>query len=291
METLKPTYKYLENSIGSSNALEIASRYFDDQSIIENAKNYLSKNQSEQDILLDKLSKQLDQTEIIKQDLLNKQEIISKQEEELSNKLINFDREKEELKKKYLNELNDYVEHIKYKARNKLKEIKQNDNKVIKQLDELIEETPIKEEKVAFKVGDNVRINDNEQIGIISEINGDKASITIRGITVKAKLNDLKLMPKIKKQETKVVTKHYARVSNELNVVGARVEDGLVEVLDYLDRANAANMSQVKIIHGIGTGALRNAIREKLSKLSFVKSYGDGDFYDGGSAVTMVVFK
>ncbi|MBP5279863.1 MAG: hypothetical protein J6Z03_05205, partial [Erysipelotrichaceae bacterium] len=55
MDTLTPTYKYLEDAVGSSNALEIASRYIDDQSLIENARNYLVKNKSEQEELLDKL--------------------------------------------------------------------------------------------------------------------------------------------------------------------------------------------------------------------------------------------
>ena len=98
-------------------------------------------------------------------------------------------------------------------------------------------------------------------------------------------------MPKTIKNDTKVISKQYKRVKNELNIVGERVEDGLVLMEEYLDKANAAHMSQVKIIHGIGTGALRSALRERLKKLSYVKEFKDGDYYDGGSAVTMVEFK
>ena len=98
-------------------------------------------------------------------------------------------------------------------------------------------------------------------------------------------------MPKIRKQQTKVVSKSYKRVPAELNIVGERVEDGLIMMEEYLDKANAAHMGNVKIIHGIGTGALRSAIRSRLKKLSYVKEFKDGDYYDGGSAVTMVEVK
>ena len=126
---------------------------------------------------------------------------------------------------------------------------------------------------------------------MITSISKDKATVDIRGLTVKVDIKDLSLMPKIKKQETKIVTKSYKRVPSEVNLVGERVEDGLVIMEEYLDKANAAHMSQVKVIHGIGTGTLRTALRQRLKKLSYVRSFRDGDFYDGGSAVTIVEFK
>ena len=89
----------------------------------------------------------------------------------------------------------------------------------------------------------------------------------------------------------KVISPKYKRVSSEINLVGQRVEDGLVMMEEYLDKANAAHMSSVKVIHGIGTGALRTALRERMKHLSYVKSFKDGDYYDGGSAVTIVEFK
>ena len=60
---------------------------------------------------------------------------------------------------------------------------------------------------------------------------------------------------------------------------------------EYLDKANASHMTSVKVIHGIGTGILRKALRQRLGKLSYVKDFHDGDYYDGGSAVTIVEFK
>ena len=126
---------------------------------------------------------------------------------------------------------------------------------------------------------------------MISAINKDQATVNVRGLTIKVKISDLILMPKIKKAKTKVTAKKYSRVPSEINLVGQRVEDGLVMMEEYLDKANASHMSNVKVIHGIGTGILRKALRQRLSRLSYVKSFKDGDYYDGGSAVTIVEFK
>ncbi|MBR5341566.1 MAG: Smr/MutS family protein [Erysipelotrichaceae bacterium] len=292
MDTLSPTYKYLEDSVGSSNAIEIASRYFDDQSIIENARNYLKTRQSDEDELLEKLSKQIEETELEKEKMLSMKSEYDSLLNEYNSKLNEFENEKDKLKEKYLKQLDEYIEDIRSQAIEKLESIQETkDTKVIEEIENLYSEKKPEEEIIEFNVGDNVRIKDNEQIGIIDAINKDTATVNVRGLTIKVKLDDLILMPKIKKQETKVTAKSYKRVPMEINLVGERVEDGLVLVEEYLDKANAAHMTSVKVIHGIGTGALRTAIRQRLKKLSYVKSFRDGDYYDGGSAVTIVEFK
>lgn len=291
MDSLKPTFKYYENSIGASNALEIASKYFDDQSLIDNARKYIKANETKQDELLAKLSKQIEEINIEKtkiDNLKNEYEQILNQTKE---EKVRFENEKQELRKKYMDELNEYIEEMKDKAQEKLDSIKEKkDNKIINEIDELSNDE-FKKEVHEFTVGDNVRIGDNEQIGTIVEISGSKAKIDIRGISVKADLSDLFLMPKIEKKQTYKEKIRRSNVSKEINLVGYRVEDALPQMEEYLDAANAANLSSVKVIHGIGTGALRKALRERIKKLSYVKSFNDGDFYDGGSAVTIVEFK
>ena len=176
-------------------------------------------------------------------------------------------------------------------AQEKLESIhEKKDNFIIKQIEDLSHDE-FKKEIHEFVVGDNVRIGDNEQIGSIVELNANKAKIDMRGITVKADISDLILMPKIIKKEVYKEKARRSNVSKEINLVGQRVEDALSLMEEYLDAANAANLTSVKVIHGIGTGALRKALRERIKKLSYVKSFNDGDFYDGGSAVTIVEFK
>ncbi|MBR5754835.1 MAG: Smr/MutS family protein, partial [Erysipelotrichaceae bacterium] len=289
METLSPTYRYYEDSIGSSNALEIASRYFDDPKIIDDAREYLKKNRSRQDEMLESLARQIDEVNLEKDKVQKLEQDLRDQNDQLKQKIDAFDAEKASMKARYQEELNESLKEIRNKAIEKLESIKEKDNKTVEEIESLITEE--KETPVEFNVGDNVRVGDNEQVGTIIELNNDTASVDIRGLKVKVKTSQLTLMPKVLKQKTKVSSPRYSRVPAEFNVIGHRVEDALVEVEEYLDKANAAHMSNVKIIHGIGTGALRASIRDRLKKLSYVKSFTDGDFYDGGSAVTMVEFK
>lgn len=293
MNTLMPTYRYLEDSIGSSNAIEIASRYFDNSKIIDNAKNYLKKNQTDQDELLNRLSRQIDENELEKERLQKENQKLETMVKEYEAKIAEFDQEKQKLKDKYLEELNAYIEEVKEQAIEKLESISDKKQKeVVDEIEELaVAPAKVKEEPVELKVGDHVRISDNEQIGVITSINKENATVDIRGITVKTKLSDLTLIPITQKQETKVYAKKYTRVPSQINLVGERVEDGLILMEEYLDKANAAHMSSVKVIHGIGTGQLRTALRNRMKKLSYIKSFKDGDYYDGGSAVTIVEFK
>ena len=293
METLSPTYRYLEDSVGSSNALEIASRYFEDAGIIENARNYLKIRRTQEEELLERLSKQIEETAHEKEKLNKLQEENRILKEEYEKKIAEFEKQRQELKEDYVRKLNEELDEIRLQALEKLDSIKdrQEGKAAVRQIEELrSEEVPI-EKPAELKVGDNVRIKDNEQIGIISEIRGDTVTVSIRGLTVKTKKSDLTLMPKTIKHKTKVISPKYKRIASEINLVGQRVEDGLVMMEEYLDRANAAHMSSVKVIHGIGTGALRSALRERMKRLSYVKSFKDGDYYDGGSAVTIVEFR
>ena len=291
MDTLLPTYHYLENTIGSSNAIEIASRYIDDQSIINNARNYLKDYKTKQDDLLDELALQISDYQKKNDELKQKNIEIDNLKDDLQSQIQIFNKEKLNLKQQYINELNEYIKDIKEKALEKLESIKEKDTAIINEINNLIDNEQIQEEIIEFHVGDNVRVKDNEQIGSIISIKNDIATVSIRNLTVKANINDLILMPKQVKTKTYISKPRYARVSKELNVVGLRVEDALILVEEYIDKALASNMSSVKIIHGVGTGALKKAIRDILKKKKQIKEYHDGDYYDGGLGVTIINFK
>ena len=141
-----------------------------------------------------------------------------------------------------------------------------------------------------LKVGDDVRMENAEQVGTIIAINGNQAEISLNGLRVKTKLSSLTKMPK-QKVSNKTHFERKPRAKKEVVLVGMRVEEALPLMEKYLDDAYASKMSQVRIVHGIGTGTLRKAIHEKLKKLRFVKEYHLADYYDGGSAVTIVEFK
>lgn len=289
-ELLKPTYKYIENSVGASNALEIADRYFDDKSLISFAREVVKKASTKQDELMNKLSKQIEENEklnsIVKEKILENTNL----KNELTNKLNEFENEKAKLKKKYEEELNTYIEDIKNQAIEKLDSIKEKKQANIIEEIETLKVDEVKED-VTFEVGDNVKVGDGDRIGSISSISGERVEVNVNGLNVVTKLSNLTKMPKQIKKEYKPETKSYKQISHELVIVGMHVDEGLERLEYFLDDALSNNLEQVKIIHGIGTGQLKNAVRERLKKLKFVKSFSDGDYHDGGSACTMVKLK
>ena len=79
--------------------------------------------------------------------------------------------------------------------------------------------------------------------------------------------------------------------SIECNLIGLIVDEALEKLDKYLDDALLANVPFVRIIHGVGTGALRNAVWDKLKRCRFVKSYQHGTAQEGSTGATIVYFK
>jgi len=79
-------------------------------------------------------------------------------------------------------------------------------------------------------------------------------------------------------------------ISPECNLIGKRVDEALPVLEKYLDDAYLAHLPQVTIIHGRGTGALRDAVHQYLKRLRYVKSYRVGGFGEGDHGVTIVEF-
>ena len=140
-------------------------------------------------------------------------------------------------------------------------------------------------------VGDLVRIGESNGVGDIVELNGKNVSVNVRGMIIKTKTNNLTKLPKKQVKKEYVPRQRMERVKREINLVGERVEDALALLDPYLDSAFGSGLSEVKVIHGAGTGQLRNGIREHLKKNKIVKEFGNGDIYDGGGNVTIVKFK
>ena len=80
-------------------------------------------------------------------------------------------------------------------------------------------------------------------------------------------------------------------VSTEINLLGKTVDEALSELDKYLDDAYLAHLPSVRVVHGKGTGALRNAVHGHLKRLKYVKEYRLGEYGEGDSGVTIVTFK
>ena len=75
---------------------------------------------------------------------------------------------------------------------------------------------------------------------------------------------------------------------SEIHLRRLTVDEALLKLDQYLNDAFMAGLYQVRVVHGKGTGTLRQAVREKLTKHSLVKSYRPGDYGEGGAGVTVV---
>ena len=77
----------------------------------------------------------------------------------------------------------------------------------------------------------------------------------------------------------------------ELNLIGSRVDEAIPRLEKYLDDAYLSHLETVRIVHGKGTGALRNAVWDRLKKIKYVKSYKLAEYGEGDAGVTVVTFK
>lgn len=82
-----------------------------------------------------------------------------------------------------------------------------------------------------------------------------------------------------------------ATISTEINLIGKTVDEALAVLDKYLDDAYLAHLPSVRIVHGKGTGALRNAVHAHLKRQKYVKSYHLGEFGEGDAGVTIAEFK
>ena len=80
-------------------------------------------------------------------------------------------------------------------------------------------------------------------------------------------------------------------ISTEINLLGKTVDEALSVLDKYLDDAYLAHLPSVRVVHGKGTGALRNAVHSHLKRLKYVKEYRLGEYGEGDSGVTIVTFQ
>ncbi len=298
-QKLLPTYRYVEDSLGQSNALDIADRYLEDESLIKEAKAILKENTDEEARLLKSL--EIENARLLKKEEELK-EVLARQKdlkEDYEKKLVAFESKKEELYKEVKHKLDNYLEKKKAKARALFKNIDENKLKnhevteLIAKLDTYKMKDVKKSEDVKLEEGDLVKIISYDQIGRLLSIKGDNATVDLNGLTLKTTLDDLAFYQKkaIKQTLKEHHKRNFKRPERELVLVGMRVEEALDVLGKYLDDCYGANMKSVKIVTGIGTGALRKAVWDHLKRNKNIKDYHLADYYDGGSAATIVEFK
>jgi len=148
-----------------------------------------------------------------------------------------------------------------------------------------------------FKVGGRVRIESLRTDGILMNVVKplNRAEVLTDKAKVKAPLSEIvQVIDGEDKKETGIpqdppfLKREVEEVSSELNVIGLTVEDTLPKVDKFIDQALLHGLEKVQIIHGVGSGRLRNAIRQYLDEHRAVKSYSLGEMMKGGRGITIV---
>ena len=298
---MKPTYRYLENTIGQSNALETARRYDLKPEIIEKAYQFKEAQQTPQDKALEALQKQLD---AVKQE----REYLDSQLAEVEQQQLLLEQERTKLfqeRDSIIEEANQQARDIIYQTREEadeiIDELKSQQNyqinevaKIKHQLSEMLPQES--EEDVVddspLEVGDYVRIKVNNQIGEVVALDKKNATVVYGNTKIKSSLTNLEKVNKPKViNTTRARVEHSGNFSIECNLIGKRVDEGIAILDKFMDDALLAKVPFVRIVHGVGTGAMRKAVWDRLKKYKFIKSYEIADGNQGGSGATIAYFR
>ncbi len=315
-ETLKPTYKLLIGIPGLSNAISIASNLGLDKDIVDKVKTTLVTQKDPTVAVVEKLqethqelSKNLEQAQELKESSLE----IKKEYEENLNKVKKdktktlkniknkFDAEIMEARgeiKQILDELRkEKSEKIARRAYSRLAKLEDGFRDEVNKFSEKQQYLEIDWDKVV--VGDVVMLkNMHQKVTVLTLPDKNKRVFVDMGsMKMKVKKDELAVLDENYKAPKKVqipgtsFKKFELRrmaMSQTLDLRGYRVEDALDEVESYLDQASLANLTPVYIIHGHGTGALKQAVRDFLKTSPYVAKFRPGEDSEGGDGVSVV---
>lgn len=306
IETLEPTYRLLMGIPGRSNAIEIAKRLGLNSKIIDSTREKILTKNTDVSNLMEKLDE-----ETLK--MRNIQESFALNINEYNHKLAELEFEKAKLKEendKIINkakkEANKIIENAKVEVELLLKEIdelRKNSNfkeheladikYIARNLQPTATDEPLFEEEL--KVGDHVYIKSYDRTGIIKKISKDKYEVTMGQFTMPFSKKELSLTkpPVEKKIKKPRVTGSTPSVDYklQLDLRGYRYEEVTPAIDQFIDKAYLANASIIYIVHGFGTGAVRNAVYSYLEKCPYAKSYRFGKEGEGLNGCTVVYLK
>ncbi|HOK62640.1 MAG TPA: endonuclease MutS2 [Soehngenia sp.] len=322
IETLSPTYKLLIGLPGKSNAFEISKRLGLPDNIIESAKELMSKENIEFEEVLKSIDQDRKMIELEKLEIENLKKTLKKLEKELELEKKKMLDEKEniiiEAKQnalKILDDANKQVDDLVRQIReiffeldrekqNKITEVKRDlsekINKVEQQIIEANEQVKRTKSIKKVKVGQTVKVNNINQIGTVLTLPDEKGNLDVQVGIMKISVNISELSStddeiineqKLQKRLSKKTLTKSRNIKKELDLRGYDIENAIMEIDKYLDDAYLAGLDEVYIIHGKGTGALREGIRSYLNKNKHVESMRYGEYNEGGDGVTVVKLK
>ena len=321
--TLSPTYRLLIGIPGKSNAFAISEKLGLPTDLITDAKGRISKSEGDFEDLIADLEKsrstiEREQLEInqYKAEIESLKEKLEQKQERLDSSRDKILREANEQAYNILKEAKDVADETirnfnKYgKAGAPVSEMEKERTRLRGKMDKAAQK--MSEQKKAsvpnhnvpkkLRIGDSVKVISMNLKGTVHSLPNARGDLYVQMGILRSlvNINDLILLeedaaPGTKKfQKTsagKIKMSKSASVSTEINLIGKTTDEAIPLLDKYLDDAYLAHLPSVRIVHGKGTGALRNAVQAHLKRLKYVKSFHLGEFGEGDAGVTIAEFK
>ena len=323
VETLKPTYRLIVGVPGKSNAFAITKRLGMDDYVIKRAEELVSTENRRFEQVIDQLEQSRKELEELKISVEKSERNAKLTESELKQKLTELEAQKEKELENARQRAMSIIEQTRAQSNlllNELEELKKvkdkealrkglsdAKSKVGGRLNKMQDEAnPVIERKAEnyvpprpWKQGDTVKLADTGREGTLITLPNVKGEcrVSVGSMTVKTNAKNLRLVEKApqKKQPSsagkikKSLTSNAARRGGmELDIRGCMGDEGVMQMEMFLDGAILSGLNQVVIIHGKGTGALREAVHAALKRNPRVKSFRLGAYGEGEAGVTVV---
>lgn len=320
VETLRPTYRLLLGIPGKSNAFAISEKLGLPKYIIDDAKSRIDAEDEQFEDVLAELERQKKQIEKDKETISVYKSQIASLKKDYEYKTKELNEKKDKILGKAREEALDILKEAKETADTAIKNINKYGksgntreleksrsdvgSKIKKNQSQSVMKTaaPSKVYKPSdFKLGTGVKVLSMNLNGTVASLPNADGNLTVKMGILNSKVNikDLEIIdePDIKapgltrNSSGKIKMSKSMNIKMELNLIGKNVDDALSELDKYLDDAYLAHLPQVYIIHGKGTGILRNAVQNHLKKCKYVKSFRNGEHGEGGAGATVVIFQ
>ncbi len=308
--TLSPTYRLLMGIPGESNALTIAKRLGIPQEIIEKAQSYISEDNKKIELMINNIKNKSESLDKMQAELTGLREAAKMNQEKWEEERKALEREKNEILKKAYEDSEKMMNEMRAKAsaliekiqkeehsKEQAKQIQKNLNMLSSALKEEKNKTitlnKTMKKKAHFKEGDRVFVKNINQFATVLKINAMKESAQVQAGILKLEVpfEEIRVTEEKKEKTYQVQVHKKIAVRSEIDLRGKMVEEGIHELETYLDRALLNGYHEIYVIHGKGTGALRNGILEYLKTCPYVKDYRIGGHGEGGLGCTVVTLK
>ncbi len=312
--TLEPTFRLIHGSAGASSGLKIAERLQLPASVLASALGFLDLADVEAAHYVDELRRRIGDLEREKSQLEEQrrdfevwkqkefEQLTSQHKAEIARVEQKLERIAKEMSDRASRELESVRDDSVKRFQRKLASVKaQATSEVQREREKLApkETQTEKSQRPAAQAGEAkegslVRVVSMGVTGSVTSLKGDNAEVLVGNIKLRLPLDDLEVLqrPSLKLPEGVRVSFSSKQIEkNEINLVGCRVDEALDRTDKFLDEAFLASMAQVRIVHGSGTGALRQAIAEFLAGHPHVARIEAAPQSEGGRGVTVVTLR